>query len=116
LTYEVYFEFINVFQGNFGLKRSPSSRNSSIAGSSEDLLSDTTSVASDVSDSSFNTSLPGRSSIPTRNKVKRTCRCCMLLYFSRIVDNSHTSLYIYQGSVRSVMLNKAAFIWSKIQR
>ncbi|RXN19634.1 hypothetical protein ROHU_007219 [Labeo rohita] len=58
-------------KGNFGLKRSPSSRNSSRAGSSEDLLSDNTSVASDISDSSFNTSLPGRSSILARNKGRR---------------------------------------------
>lgn len=70
-----------MFQGNFGLKRSPSSRNTSIAGSSEDLLSDTTSVASDVSDSSFNTSLQGRSSIPARNKVKGPVIvvCCFIL-------------------------------------
>lgn len=70
LTYEIYFGFIDVFQGYFGLKRSPSSKNTSRAGSSEDLLSDNTSVASDVSDSSFNTSFPGRGSIPARNKVK----------------------------------------------
>ncbi|XP_056596109.1 G2 and S phase-expressed protein 1 isoform X2 [Triplophysa dalaica] len=35
-------------KGNFGLKRSPVCRNTSRAGSSEDLLSDTTSVASDT--------------------------------------------------------------------
>ncbi|XP_057186107.1 G2 and S phase-expressed protein 1 [Triplophysa rosa] len=57
-------------KGNFGLKRSPVCRNTSRAGSSEDILSDTTSVASDVSDSSFNTSLPGKSSIPTRTKTE----------------------------------------------
>ncbi|KAA0724407.1 G2 and S phase-expressed protein 1 [Triplophysa tibetana] len=57
-------------KGNLGLKRSPVCRNTSRAGSSEDLLSDTTSVASDVSDSSLNTSLPGKSSIPTRTKNK----------------------------------------------
>ncbi|XP_051547904.1 G2 and S phase-expressed protein 1-like isoform X2 [Myxocyprinus asiaticus] len=57
-------------KGNFGLKRSPSRRNTSRAGSSEDLLSDNTSVASDVSDSSFNTSLPSRSSIPSRSKTE----------------------------------------------
>ncbi|TRY56116.1 hypothetical protein DNTS_015246 [Danionella cerebrum] len=58
-------------RNNFSLKRSPSSRNTSRNGSSEDLLSDTTtSVASDVSDSSFNTSLPGRASIPARSKTE----------------------------------------------
>ncbi|XP_051545907.1 G2 and S phase-expressed protein 1 isoform X2 [Myxocyprinus asiaticus] len=55
---------------NFGLKRSPSSRNTSRGGSSEDLLSDNTSVASDVSDSSFNTSWTTRSSIPSRSKTE----------------------------------------------
>ncbi|XP_051979270.1 G2 and S phase-expressed protein 1-like [Xyrauchen texanus] len=57
-------------KGNFGLKRSPSSRNTSRAGSSEDLLSDNTSVASDVSNSSFNASLPSRSIIPSRSKTE----------------------------------------------
>ncbi|XP_051975930.1 G2 and S phase-expressed protein 1 [Xyrauchen texanus] len=55
---------------NFGLKRSPSSRNTSRGGSSEDLLSDNTSVASDVSDSSFNTSWTTRNSIPSRGKTE----------------------------------------------
>ncbi|XP_077066921.1 G2 and S phase-expressed protein 1 [Siphateles boraxobius] len=77
-------------KGNFGLKRSPCSRNTSIAGSSEDLLSDTTtSVASDVSDSSFNTSLPGRSSIPTRNKTEMRAPSALKapsLQSSRVVD------------------------------
>ncbi|XP_055048722.2 G2 and S phase-expressed protein 1 isoform X1 [Misgurnus anguillicaudatus] len=57
-------------KGNFGLKRSPNYRNTSIAGSSEDLLSDTTSVASDMSDSSLNTSLSGKTSIPAHSKVR----------------------------------------------
>ncbi|KAK7121480.1 hypothetical protein R3I93_022540 [Phoxinus phoxinus] len=76
-------------KGNFGLKRSPSSRNTSIAGSSEDLLSDTTSFASDVSDSSFNTSLPGRSSIPARNKTEMRAPSALKapsLQSSRVVD------------------------------
>lgn len=76
-------------KGNFGLKRSPSSRNTSIAGSSEDLLSDTTSVASDVSDSSFNNSLPGRSSIPARNKTEMRAPSALKapsLQSSRVVD------------------------------
>ncbi|XP_067292298.1 G2 and S phase-expressed protein 1 [Pseudorasbora parva] len=76
-------------KGNFGLKLSPSCRNTSRAGSSEDLLSDTTSVASDVSDSSFNTSLPGRSSIPTRNKTELRAPSALKapsLQNSRVVD------------------------------
>ncbi|XP_005163070.2 G2 and S phase-expressed protein 1 isoform X1 [Danio rerio] len=76
-------------RGNFGLKRSPSSRNTSRAGSSEDLLSDNTSVASDVSDSSLNTSLPGRSSIPARNKTELRAPSALKapsLQNSRVVD------------------------------
>ncbi|XP_016425206.1 G2 and S phase-expressed protein 1 isoform X1 [Sinocyclocheilus rhinocerous] len=76
-------------KGNFGLKRSPSSRNTRRAGSSEDLLSDNTSVASDVSDSSFNTSLPGRSSIPARNKTELRAPSALKapsLQNSRVVD------------------------------
>ncbi|XP_056307745.1 G2 and S phase-expressed protein 1 [Danio aesculapii] len=76
-------------RGNFGLKRSPSSRNTSRAGSSEDLLSDNTSVASDISDSSFNTSLPGRSSIPARNKAELRAPSALKapsLQNSRVVD------------------------------
>ncbi|XP_050956098.1 G2 and S phase-expressed protein 1 [Labeo rohita] len=76
-------------KGNFGLKRSPSSRNSSRAGSSEDLLSDNTSVASDISDSSFNTSLPGRSSILARNKTELRAPSALKapsLQNSRVVD------------------------------
>ncbi|XP_047658617.1 G2 and S phase-expressed protein 1 isoform X2 [Tachysurus fulvidraco] len=48
----------------FGLKRSPGSRDISRTTSAEDLLSDTTSIASDVSDSSFNTSLPLKRGLP----------------------------------------------------
>ncbi|XP_073688467.1 G2 and S phase-expressed protein 1 [Garra rufa] len=76
-------------KGNYGLKRSPSSRNTSRAGSSEDLLSDNTSVASDISDSSFNTSLPGRSSIPARNKAELRASSGLKapsLQNSRVVD------------------------------
>ncbi|XP_016378603.1 G2 and S phase-expressed protein 1-like [Sinocyclocheilus rhinocerous] len=76
-------------KGNFGLKRSPSNRNTSRAGSSEDLLSDNTSVASDVSDSSFNSSLPGRSSIPARNKTELRAPAALKapsLQNSRVVD------------------------------
>ncbi|KAL1247534.1 hypothetical protein QQF64_022910 [Cirrhinus molitorella] len=76
-------------KGNFGLKRSPSCRNTSRAGSSEDLLSDNTSVASDISDSSFNTSLPGRSSISARNKGELRAPSALKapsLQNSRVVD------------------------------
>uniref|UniRef100_A0A8C1THJ0 G-2 and S-phase expressed 1 n=1 Tax=Cyprinus carpio TaxID=7962 RepID=A0A8C1THJ0_CYPCA len=76
-------------KGHFGLKRSPNSRNTSRAGSSEDLLSDNTSVASDVSDSSFNTSLPGRSSIPAWNKTELRAPSALKapsLQNSRVVD------------------------------
>ncbi|XP_026058356.1 G2 and S phase-expressed protein 1 [Carassius auratus] len=76
-------------KGHFGLKRSPSNRNTSRAGSSEDLLSDNTSVASDVSDSSFNTSLPGRSSIPAWNKTELRAPSALKapsLQNSRVVD------------------------------
>uniref|UniRef100_A0A4W5NQU9 G-2 and S-phase expressed 1 n=1 Tax=Hucho hucho TaxID=62062 RepID=A0A4W5NQU9_9TELE len=47
-------------KGNLGLRRSPGSRNSSRAASCEDLLSDTASVASDISDTSLNSSLQGK--------------------------------------------------------
>ncbi|KAJ8393379.1 hypothetical protein AAFF_G00061010 [Aldrovandia affinis] len=50
-------------------KRSPSGRPVSRAESSEDLLSDTASIASDVSDSSLNTSLPGKRGLPALSKV-----------------------------------------------
>lgn len=56
-------------QSCFGLKRSPGSRDASRTGSAEDLLSDTTSVASDMSDSSFNTSLPVKRALPAPSKV-----------------------------------------------
>ncbi|XP_060741866.1 G2 and S phase-expressed protein 1 isoform X2 [Tachysurus vachellii] len=54
----------------FGLKRSPGSRDLSRTGSAEDLLSDTTSIASDVSDSSFNTSLPLKRGLPAPSKTE----------------------------------------------
>ncbi|KAL3044483.1 hypothetical protein OYC64_012890 [Pagothenia borchgrevinki] len=55
-----------------GWKRSPSSRPSSRAGSSEDLLSDSASVASDISDSSFNSSLLGKRMLapPTKSALR----------------------------------------------
>ncbi|KAK3564711.1 hypothetical protein QTP86_024890 [Hemibagrus guttatus] len=54
----------------FGLKRSPGSRDTRRAGSAEDLLSDTTSITSDVSDSSFNTSLPVKRGLPAPSKAE----------------------------------------------
>ncbi|XP_066505530.1 G2 and S phase-expressed protein 1 isoform X2 [Hoplias malabaricus] len=58
-------------KNSFALKRSPVSRNTSRAGSAEDLLSDTASVASDVSDSSFNTSLPVKRGLPAPSKIEQ---------------------------------------------
>ncbi|XP_036424243.1 G2 and S phase-expressed protein 1 isoform X2 [Colossoma macropomum] len=58
-------------KNSFGLKRSPGSINTSKAGSTEDLLSDTASVASDVSDSSFNTSLPGKRGLSASHKTEK---------------------------------------------
>ncbi|KAM8892737.1 G2 and S phase-expressed protein 1 isoform 2-T2 [Spinachia spinachia] len=54
-----------------GLRRSPSSRPSSRAGSCEDLLSDSASVVSDISDSSLNSSLLGKRPMapPTKRAV-----------------------------------------------
>ncbi|KAI1882277.1 hypothetical protein AGOR_G00249020 [Albula goreensis] len=56
-------------KGRAGRKHSPLGRTLSSAGSSEDLLSDTASVASDISDSSFNTSLPGRRGLTAPSKA-----------------------------------------------
>ncbi|XP_049928823.1 G2 and S phase-expressed protein 1 isoform X2 [Epinephelus moara] len=55
-----------------GWRRSPSSRSSSRAGSCEDLLSDSASVASDISDSSLNSSLLGKRTLapPTTSAVR----------------------------------------------
>ncbi|XP_054476097.1 G2 and S phase-expressed protein 1 isoform X2 [Anoplopoma fimbria] len=55
-----------------GWRRSPSSRLSSRAESCEDLLSDSASVASDISDSSLNSSLPGKRTLapPTKRPLR----------------------------------------------
>ncbi|XP_031135597.1 G2 and S phase-expressed protein 1 isoform X1 [Sander lucioperca] len=55
-----------------GCRRGPSSRLSSRAYSSEDLLSDSASVASDISDSSLNSSLLGKRMLapPTKSAVR----------------------------------------------
>uniref|UniRef100_A0A3P8TYT7 G-2 and S-phase expressed 1 n=1 Tax=Amphiprion percula TaxID=161767 RepID=A0A3P8TYT7_AMPPE len=52
-----------------GLRQSPSSRLSSRAESNEDLLSDSASVASDISDSSLNSSLLGKRTLAPPTKV-----------------------------------------------
>lgn len=57
------------FQGNLGLRHSPGSRNSSRAASCEDLLSDTASIASDISDTSLNSSLQGKRTLVPPSKV-----------------------------------------------
>lgn len=72
-------------QSCFGLKRSPGSRDTSRTGSAEDLLSDTASVASDVSDSSFNTSLPVKRVLPAPSKVN---------FFHCLVFNGYCSMLI----------------------
>ena len=59
----------SLFQAVGGWRRSPSSRSSSRAESSEDLLSDTASVASDISDSSLNSSLLGKRTLVPPTKV-----------------------------------------------
>ncbi|XP_062276775.1 mucin-2-like [Scomber scombrus] len=53
-----------------GWSRSPNSRPSSRAGSYEDLLSDTASVASDISDSSLNSSMQGKRTLAPPTKVR----------------------------------------------
>lgn len=55
-------------KGNLGLRHSPGSRNSSRAASCEDLLSDTASIASDISDTSLNSSLQGKRTLVPPSK------------------------------------------------
>lgn len=61
--------FFSLFQAVGGWKRSPTSCPSSRAESSEDLLSDSASVASDISDSSINSSLLGKRTLAPPTKV-----------------------------------------------
>ncbi|KAM9470206.1 G2 and S phase-expressed protein 1 isoform 2-T2 [Clarias gariepinus] len=81
--------------GCFGLKRSPGSRDTSRTGSAEDLLSDTTSVASDMSDSSFNTSLPVKRGLPAPSKTElrggAPLRKVPTLPNRRVVDRSRNT-------------------------
>ncbi|XP_076877634.1 G2 and S phase-expressed protein 1 [Brachyhypopomus gauderio] len=81
-------------KAGFGLTRSPGTRNTSKAGSMEDLLSDATSVTSDVSDSSFNTSLPGKRTLPGSNKSELrgpTVRKAPLVPNGRVMDRSRNT-------------------------
>ncbi|XP_035593724.1 G2 and S phase-expressed protein 1 [Oncorhynchus keta] len=55
-------------KGNLGLRRSPGSCNSSRTASCEDLLSDTASIASDISDTSLNSSLQGKRTLVPPSK------------------------------------------------
>ncbi|XP_048865497.1 G2 and S phase-expressed protein 1 isoform X2 [Brienomyrus brachyistius] len=55
-------------KAKLGLQRSPRGRSLSAASSSEDLLSDTASVASDVSDCSINIGKPAKRSFPALRK------------------------------------------------
>ncbi|KAM8751752.1 G2 and S phase-expressed protein 1 isoform 2-T3 [Acanthopagrus schlegelii] len=77
-----------------GWRRSPSSHSSSRAESSEDLLSDTASVASDISDSSLNSSLLGKRTLvpPTKGVVKNLSGVKALPPQSRrVTDRKNTS-------------------------
>uniref|UniRef100_A0A3Q3EFQ1 G2 and S-phase expressed 1 n=1 Tax=Labrus bergylta TaxID=56723 RepID=A0A3Q3EFQ1_9LABR len=74
-------------------KRSPSSRPSSLADSSEDLLSDSASVASDISDSSFNSSLLGKRTMAPPSKVRLNMSAVKVppLQSRRVTDRKNTS-------------------------
>lgn len=64
------------FQPVGGWRRSPVSCASSRAESYEDLLSDSASVASDISDSSLNSSLLGKRTLAPPSKVTHRCHMC----------------------------------------
>ncbi|XP_029288911.1 LOW QUALITY PROTEIN: G2 and S phase-expressed protein 1 [Cottoperca gobio] len=77
-----------------GWRRSPSSHPSSRAGSCEDLLSDSASVASDVSDSSINSSLLGKRMLvpPTKSAVRNLSGVkAPPLQRRRVTDRNNTS-------------------------
>ncbi|XP_062856777.1 G2 and S phase-expressed protein 1 isoform X2 [Trichomycterus rosablanca] len=88
----------------YGLKRSPARKNTSITGSAEDLLSDTASVASDVSDSSFNTSLPVKRGFPVPNKteIKGAPVCKVPTLPNRRVVNRSRNTSSSSSSVSSI--------------
>lgn len=88
-----------VFQTTGGWKRSPSSQASSKAGgSTEDLLSDSASVASDVSDTSANSSLLGKRALAPPTKVsplqRRTSPFDIPVVFKAPVSTGHLSAVI----------------------
>ncbi|XP_026168262.1 G2 and S phase-expressed protein 1 [Mastacembelus armatus] len=75
-------------------KRSPASHSSSRAESYEDLLSDSMSVTSDVSDSSFNSSLVGKRTLvpPTKSVVRNLSGVkAPALQSKRVTDRRNTS-------------------------
>ncbi|XP_023137171.2 G2 and S phase-expressed protein 1 isoform X2 [Amphiprion ocellaris] len=78
-----------------GLRQSPSSRLSSRAESNEDLLSDSASVASDISDSSLNSSLLGKRTLapPTKSVGVRNLSGVKAppLQSRRVTDRKNTS-------------------------
>lgn len=88
--------FVPVSQTTGGWKRSPSSQASSKAGgSTEDLLSDSASVASDVSDTSANSSLLGKRTLAPPTKVsplrRRTSPFDIPVVFKAPVSTGHLS-------------------------
>nr|XP_046250279.1 G2 and S phase-expressed protein 1 isoform X2 [Scatophagus argus] len=77
-----------------GWRRSPTSRPSSRAESSEDLLSDSASLASDISDSSLNSSLLGKRTLapPTKSVVRNLSGVkAPPLQSRRVTDGKNTS-------------------------
>ncbi|XP_041795407.1 G2 and S phase-expressed protein 1 isoform X2 [Chelmon rostratus] len=77
-----------------GWRPSPASRPSSKAESCEDLLSDSASVASDISDSSLNSSLQGRRTLapPTKSVVRNLSGVkAPPLQSKRVTDRKNTS-------------------------
>ncbi|XP_051238539.1 G2 and S phase-expressed protein 1 isoform X1 [Dicentrarchus labrax] len=72
-------------------KRSPASRPSSRAESCEDLLSDSTSVASDISDSSLNSSLLGKRMLAPPTKRNLSSVKAPPLQSRRVMDRKNTS-------------------------
>ncbi|XP_018585607.1 G2 and S phase-expressed protein 1 [Scleropages formosus] len=83
-------------KGKMLRQRSPHTRHLSSAGSSEDLLSDGTSVTSDISDTSLNTSLPLKtgSSLPASRKSglqRQTAMKVIPLQNRIILDRKNTS-------------------------
>ncbi|KAI3370585.1 hypothetical protein L3Q82_007154 [Scortum barcoo] len=74
-----------------GWRRSPSSRPSSRAESYEDLLSDSASVASDISDSSLNSSLQGKRTLAPPTKRNLSGVKAPPLQSRRVTERKNTS-------------------------